>query len=126
MVQRHKRRSDQEWFNLIQRCRTSGLTDKAWCEQQHIHRSNFYYHVRRLREQACEIPDNLVTSCRDVQEVIQVDFSEPKMIPSDSKPAGYDNSPSVRLVFPCFSVEISNSASGSVIQETISALQKLC
>lgn len=32
MVQRHPRRTDQEWMALIQECRTSGLTDKAWCE----------------------------------------------------------------------------------------------
>ena len=31
MVQRHPKRSDQEWMELIQECRTSGLTDKAWC-----------------------------------------------------------------------------------------------
>lgn len=29
MVQRHPKRSDQEWMELIQECRTSGLTDKA-------------------------------------------------------------------------------------------------
>ena len=45
MVQRHPRRTDQEWMALIQECRTSGLTDKAWCEQHHIQRSNFYYHI---------------------------------------------------------------------------------
>ena len=31
MVQRHPKRSDQEWMELIQECRTRGLTDKAWC-----------------------------------------------------------------------------------------------
>lgn len=36
MVQRHPKRSDQEWMELIQECRTSGLTDKAWCERNHI------------------------------------------------------------------------------------------
>lgn len=29
MVQKHPKRSDQEWMELIQECRTSGLTDKA-------------------------------------------------------------------------------------------------
>ena len=43
MVQRHPKRSDQEWMELIQECRTSGLTDKAWCERNHIQRSSLYY-----------------------------------------------------------------------------------
>ena len=38
MVQKRIRRTDQEWLDLIRECRTSGLTDKAWYEQQHIQR----------------------------------------------------------------------------------------
>ena len=60
MVQRHPKRSDQEWMELIQECRTSGLTDKAWCERNHIQRSSLYYHIRRFRNMACEIPENPV------------------------------------------------------------------
>ena len=54
MVQRHPKRSDQEWMELIQECRTSGLTDKAWCERNHIQRSSLYYHIRRFRNMACK------------------------------------------------------------------------
>lgn len=75
MVQRHPRRTDQEWMALIQECRTSGLTDKAWCEQHHIQRSNFYYHIRRFRSMACEIPDNPMSSCPEQHEVVAIDFS---------------------------------------------------
>ena len=57
MTKRHPRRTDEEWMNLIQECRTSGLTDKEWCREHQIHSSNFYYHIRRLREMACEIPE---------------------------------------------------------------------
>ena len=46
MVQRHPKRSDQEWMELIQECRTSGLTDKTWCKRNHIQRSSLYYHIR--------------------------------------------------------------------------------
>ena len=63
MVQRHPKRSDQEWMELIQECRTSGLTDKAWCERNHIQRSSLYYHIRRFRNMACEIPENPVLKC---------------------------------------------------------------
>lgn len=44
---RHPRRPDQEWLDLIQECRSSGMTDKAWCEMNHIQPSKFYYHICR-------------------------------------------------------------------------------
>ena len=66
MVQKRIRRTDQEWLDLIQECRTSGLTDKAWCEQQHIQRSNFYYQIRRLRKKACVLTSYKINS-RHVQ-----------------------------------------------------------
>lgn len=28
--------TDQEWLGLIQECRSSGLSDKAWCEANNI------------------------------------------------------------------------------------------
>jgi hypothetical protein len=34
--QRQPRRTDQEWIDLIQECRTSGMSDKDWCEKHHI------------------------------------------------------------------------------------------
>lgn len=30
------RRSDEEWFRLINECRRSGLSDSLWCKQQVI------------------------------------------------------------------------------------------
>ena len=52
----HPARTDQEWLELITTCRTSGLNDKDWCEQNAIPISTFYNAIRRLRKRACEIP----------------------------------------------------------------------
>ena len=68
-MKRHPRRSDEEWLNIIHECRTSGLSDKIWCEEHHIQPSKFYYHIRRLRAKACEITE---------QEVVPVSFAEQK------------------------------------------------
>jgi hypothetical protein len=57
MANRNPRCTDEEWLNLIQECRSSGLSDKCWCEEHHIHTSNFYYQIRRLRKMACDIPE---------------------------------------------------------------------
>ena len=47
------RRTEEEWFQLIQECRTSGLSDKEWCRQNNVTLSDFYYHIRRLTKKAC-------------------------------------------------------------------------
>lgn len=49
MPKRNPRRTDKEWLDLIQECRSSGLFDKCWCQEHHIHTSNFYYQIRGLR-----------------------------------------------------------------------------
>ncbi|MCQ5298542.1 hypothetical protein NE644_13895 [Blautia wexlerae] len=56
MLKRNSRRTDKEWLDLIQECRFSGLSDKCWCQKHHIHTSNLYYQIRRLRQKACKIP----------------------------------------------------------------------
>lgn len=50
------RRSDEEWFRLINECRRSGLSDSLWCKQQGIPASSFFCAVRRLREKAYALP----------------------------------------------------------------------
>lgn len=130
MIQKRIKRTDQEWLDLIQECRTSGLTDKEWCEQQHIQRSNFYYHIRRLRKKACEIPDNPASSCQEHHEVVAIDFSIAEPFPEKnvSRQGGSENrdKPVIRLAFPGFSMEILNGAAGETIRDTIAALRQIC
>ena len=39
---RNKRRTDEEWLSLIQECRSSGFSDRNWCEQNNISINTFY------------------------------------------------------------------------------------
>ena len=39
---RNKRRTDEEWLSLIQQCRSSGFSDRVWCEQNDISINTFY------------------------------------------------------------------------------------
>ena len=39
---RNKRRTDEEWLSLIQQCRSSGFSDRVWCEQNDISVNPFY------------------------------------------------------------------------------------
>ena len=72
MPKKNPRRTDKEWLDLIQECRSSGLSDKCWCQEHHIHTSNFYYQIRRLRQKACEIPEPVHSSFSGKQEVVQL------------------------------------------------------
>ena len=46
---RNKRRTDEEWLSLIQQCRSSGFSDRVWCEHNDISINTFYNTVTRLR-----------------------------------------------------------------------------
>lgn len=43
------RRTDAEWLDIINECRTSGLSDHEWCQSHHIASSSFYAAIKRLR-----------------------------------------------------------------------------
>ena len=129
MTKRHSRRTDEEWMELIQECRASGLTDKEWCREHQIHSSNFYYHIRRLREMACEIPESVSGNTRaGFQEVVPITFEEPfPNLPKsgiDMKSPGFDTA--IRITVKGIQVEVSNHAAGETIATTLSVLQRLC
>ena len=69
-------RSDEEWLQLIRECRSSGMTDRVWCEEHQIAFSTFYYHVQDLRKKARDLPEP-VRKGRDIlQEVVPVAIIE--------------------------------------------------
>ena len=42
---------------MIQQCRSSGFSDRVWCEQNDISINTFYNTVTRLRKKSCMIPE---------------------------------------------------------------------
>ena len=73
------RRSDEEWFQLINECRRSGLSDSLWCKQQAIPVSSFFCAVRRLREKAYALPErersiDIVSNPLPCQDVVRIDI----------------------------------------------------
>lgn len=130
MKQRQPRRSDQEWMDLIQECRSSGLSDRTWCEEHHIQPSNFYYHIRRLRKQACSIPQSSEKIPENRQEVVAVTFDEiatpEAFAPKSDIPPFSPLETAVRIHYHGFQIDIVNSAAGTTILNTLAALQKLC
>ena len=51
-----KAQKDKYWMDCIQQCRISGLSDHAWCHQNGISTSSFYYNIKRLPMKASDVP----------------------------------------------------------------------
>lgn len=127
---RQPRRTAHEWMELIQECRTSGMSDKEWCDQHHIQRSSFYYHIRRFRDSACTIPEATIPVVHDKQEVVQLRIldSDPLFIhtPALNNSLEFAGDTVLRLTVHGIRIEITNAAAGETIANTITALQRLC
>lgn len=130
MLQKYRqpRRTDTEWMDLIQECRTSGSSDKEWCEQHSIPISTFYTKISRLRKKACDIPavqNHVVYQPQQVVPLEILDESPPAC--QEQTDAGATNHvPAVVLNIHEYRVEISNHAVKETILNTLSVLQQLC
>lgn len=120
------RRSKQDWYELIMSCRQSGLSDHQWCNENKIAYSTFYYHVSRLRKEACKIPKASKTCTKPVtQEVVRLSlFDEPKKALSPTNA----NTPEtvISLQVNGITINIGNQANAETIGNTLKALQELC
>ncbi len=120
--------SDRYWFDLIQKCRTSGKSDYQWLQENNIKSPTVYYHIKQLRKKACEIPETTRrVSKPEIQEVVPVFFENEALsvstVPIETAiPEVPDNVAAIRLQVHGICVEISNSATQIVIQNTLSAL----
>lgn len=137
MVQRASFRTDQEWMDLIRECRTSGLTDKDWCEQHHLQRSSLYYHIQRLRKKSCEIPASAHVDRKPVQHAVvplivqdNASFHAPVQCLPDQTGAAHEiDSPrpaAVRIRCRELQIELLDGADSRVVRDTLSVLYSLC
>lgn len=137
MVQTRSSRTDQEWMELIKECRSSGLSDKDWCDMHDISRSNFYYHLRKLRKQACEIPEAASSGRINLrQEVVPVVVKEdnapsvpeipPSLNPVSQHLPDHAAGAAICIHFRNVEVQILNGADSDVIRNTLSAVGALC
>ena len=121
--------SDRHWYELIHQCRTSGKSDRQWLLENNICSPTFYYHVKQLRKKACDIPENTCNTTTQVQEVVPLVFddippSKPKTV--INKVDSPSNEIALRLTVQGVTMEITNQATQTLIQNVISALRYSC
>ena len=44
----------QEWQQRVLDCQNSGMSVKAWCQQNGISTGSYYFHLRKIRESVLE------------------------------------------------------------------------
>lgn len=121
--------SDRHWFDLIQECRTSGKSDRQWLADNNISSPTFYYHIKQLRKKSCEIPANTTNCVPQIQEVVPLvieDIHPEQSAVLSPEPITKPESSVIKLTLKGVTLEITNSATQSIIQNTIAALQLLC
>lgn len=67
----------QNWFQVIQECRDSGLTNREFCRQRGIPEKKFYYWLRKLRTQALEVAQPQIVPISPgavAEDVLQIHF----------------------------------------------------
>jgi len=119
-----KAQKDEYWLNCIQQCRVSGLSDYAWCSQNGIPISSFYYNIKRLRKKASMIPAS-VPNVVEKAEIVPIYYNELQ----DTKaalPKKQTDSIAIRLEYNGVIMAISNDADAAIIAATLNALRQLC
>ncbi|AGA68244.1 hypothetical protein Desdi_2880 [Desulfitobacterium dichloroeliminans LMG P-21439] len=106
----------KKWTRLISECRSSGQTVSAWCAEHNIHPSSYFYWLRRVRTAACEA---LPALQNENNSIVPVSFSLPQV----SSPATDSLSPAIVVRLDSASLEIHNTASLNLIENTLRALQ---
>ena len=126
-------RSDEEWFQLINECRRSGLSDSQWCKQHDIRESTFFCAVGRLRKKAYAIPEcnksiDVLSSSIPKQDVVRIDI-EPEILspgrpePMQVIPAPYlDNSHTIEINVHGINIRVFNSVDTTLLKTVLSAL----
>ena len=68
MNTRAKKRTAEEWRQIILEARNSGMSDFEYCRINTIPPGTFYRAIKRLRKLSCDIPFGVVT--RDGKRII--------------------------------------------------------
>ena len=116
-----KHTMNRNWPQIVAACRNSGLTDHQWCIENGIPASTFYNHLKKLRREACEIPESVGKNTLPVkQDVVQINVADDGLIPS------LGEAPAITLRINGIGMDVSNHASSAVIAATLQALSAIC
>lgn len=100
----------ERWRELVQECRSSGMTVKTWCSQRQISEKTYYRWQKEVWK----------TGVEKAALAKVVTFAE------YTPPVRESGGSALVVHLSCGSVEVQNGAEAAVIEHTLQALQKLC
>lgn len=106
-----------QWTAIIRECRSSGQTVTVWCSEHNINQKTYYYWLKRVRDAACEA---LPALNADSNAIVPVNIPLPV---ANIRPADQKSSSAVVVRLGSVTLEINNSASAALIENTLKALQ---
>ena len=123
MSAREIKRSDEEWEELIRRCKSSGLSDHQWCDENHISISSFYRRLRKLRnrKELGALPEALPVPAEShdvVPLMIQDEFQE--------RNGGPGGSIAAEITVGQIKIRIYNEADAVLLSHLLEAAGRLC
>ena len=113
----------QYWLHVIHECRSSGLTNQDWCEQNGISLKSYYYWISKLRKLAVEdLPRKEYISSAKSSDPTGNEFVE---LPTPVKMEHVGSSkPAAVLKKGNVSVELYETTTESFLQMLIKVVQK--
>ena len=108
-----------KWTEIIRECRSSGQTISAWCEDHNVSTKSYYYWLRKVRTAACEALPAINPIENTIVPVSIRTLSAPKATTSEGM-AG-----DITLQLGSVTLELHNSASAVLIENTLRALQNV-
>ncbi|EHQ91977.1 IS66 family insertion sequence element accessory protein TnpA [Desulfosporosinus youngiae] len=107
-----------QWTEIVRECRSSGQTVAVWCAENSIIPRNYYYWLKKVRTAACEALPSLQPENNSIVPVSfpldQVNRVSPQSIESSS--------PAIVVRMDAIILEIHNTASIELIENTLRAL----
>lgn len=102
----------RSWMEDYARQQDSGLTVKAWCQENWITQKTFYYRLKVLREEACSLMnlESNKSAVKPEPEFVRVDF--PNAV----------NASGIRIKLDSAEISISPDASNEHVRMVLEAI----
>ena len=126
------RRNPDEWFEVVNECRRSGMSDRQWCNANGINHNTFSSAVKALKRKNYVIPQARELDIHDLtipkQDVVKVDIvpdiQPPKeIVPVQEVATHLDNSPMIEISLGDIRISLCNGADPDLVARTLSALR---
>ena len=104
----------KQWVNIIQDCKTSGMTAVAWCSKNNVSIKSYYYWLRKLRSTACR--QGSLPSAQEMKQIVPLSLDR----------TASSSSAAITVHMASVSVDIGNRASKETIQAVLEALKAIC